>query len=209
MRILSVEATTHGRVLVRDATRLPAAGAVVAFHGYGQSAEAALRDLEAVAGIDAWTVVAVQALHRFYTRAEQAVIASWMTRQDRDEAITDNVAYVDRAVEAAGAGSARIVFAGFSQGAGMAYRAALLGRQRAHGVIALAGDIPPDLNLAGAPAVLIGAGTEDSWYTAAKVRADMARLDEAGVPYEVVSFAGGHGWSDVFRTAVAGWLARR
>lgn len=209
MRILSIEATTHGRTLVREATRRPARGAVVVFHGYAQSAEAALQELEAVPGIDAWTGVAIQGLHRFYTRRDQAVVASWMTREDREQAIADNVAYVDRAVGAACSGVHRLIFAGFSQGAAMAYRAAIRGSVRAAGIISLAHEIPPELDLAGAPAVLIGAGTDDRWYTAEKVHADTARLAAAGVPYEVASFTGGHEWTEAFRTAVTGWLARR
>ena len=213
-RILSVESRTHGRVVVRDATRLPARGLLVAFHGYGQSADAILADLDHVSGVSAWTVVSVQALHRFYTRSNQAVIASWMTRQDRDEAITDNVAYVDRAVDAAlesqppVLGTPLIVYVGFSQGVAMAYRAALLGKRRSAGVIALAGDVPPDVDLAGAPPVLIGVGARDTWYTVEKARADAARLEAADVTYEVVTFQGGHEWTDEFRSAVGRWLTR-
>jgi predicted esterase len=213
-RILSVESRTHGRVVVRDATRVPARGLLVAFHGYGQSADTILADLDRVSGVSAWTVVSVQALHRFYSRGDQAVIASWMTRQDRDEAIADNVAYVDRAVDAAlegqrpVIGTPPIVYVGFSQGVAMAYRAAVLGKRKSAAVIALAGDVPPDVDLAGAPPVLIGVGARDTWYTVEKTRADTARLKAAGVTYEVVTFEGAHEWTDEFRSAVSRWLDR-
>jgi predicted esterase len=214
-RILSVETRTHGRVVVRDATGSPARGLIVAFHGYGQSADTILADLDPVSGISAWTVVSVQALHRFYRRGDQAVIASWMTRQDRDQAIADNVAYVDRAVDAAleaqppDIGPPRpIVCVGFSQGAAMSYSVAALGQRKSAGVIALCGDVPPDLDLTRVPPVLLGAGARDTWYTAEKVRADTARLEAAGVPHEVVTFEGGHEWTDDFRVAVARWLDR-
>lgn len=213
-RILSVETPAHGRVIVRDATDLPARGLLVAFHGYGQSADTILADLGRVSGVSAWSVVSVQALHRFYTRGDQAVIASWLTRQDRDQAIADNVAYVDRAVDAALEAPSpvidtlRIVYVGFSQGVGMAYRAAVLGKRRSAAVIALAGDVPPDLDLAHAPPVLIGAGARDTWYTVERVRTDTARLEAAGVSHEVVTFEGGHEWTDEFRTAVGRWLNR-
>jgi predicted esterase len=214
-RILSVETRTHGRVVVRDATDWPPRGLIVAFHGYGQTAEAILSDLEGVSGVDAWTLVSVQALHRFYTRGDQGVIASWMTRQDREDAIADNIAYVDRAIEATLEVSPSltglmppIVWVGFSQGVGMAYRAALSGPRRGSAVIALGGDVPPDVDVAHAPPVLIGVGVHDAWYTVEKARADAARLDAAGVSHEVVTFDGGHEWTDEFRTAVARWLAR-
>jgi predicted esterase len=209
MRTLSIETPTHGRVLVREATASPARGTLIAFHGYGQAPETILGDLEAVAGLEAWTVAGVQALHRFYSRGEQAIIASWMTRQDRDEAIADNLAYVNRVVDVVADATRPLVFVGFSQGVAMAYRAAVRGARPAAGVVALAGDIPPDVALDAAPPVLLGAGVDDSWYSPAKLRSDVARLEAAGVVYQAVAFAGGHEWTDVFRGAMARWLAAR
>ena len=56
----------------------------------------------------------MQGLHRFYSRNDERVIASWMTREDRDLVIADNVAYVDRAVDAIGV-EGRLIFAGFDE----------------------------------------------------------------------------------------------
>jgi len=211
MRTLSIETTTHGRVLVQDAASSPAAGLLVAFHGYGHAADDELAELRKISGVDRWTVASTQALHRFYTRGDQKVVASWMTRQDRDEAIADNVAYVDRVVDAVGP-ARPLVFAGFSQGAAMAYRAAMLGKHRAAGVLALGGDIPPELKSAAAtrawPLVLIGAGGEDGYYTPAKVDADAAFLAGHAIPHDIVRFSGGHEWTDDFRSAAARWLQR-
>jgi predicted esterase len=171
-----------------------------------------LEQLRKIPGADAWRLVAVQALHRFYTRDNQSVIASWMTRQDRDDAIADNVEYMHRAVEAAGAATAAsIVFLGFSQGASMAARAAMRSRIPAAGLILLGGDIPPDVrDDAGAhlPPVLIGVGSRDTWYSGARADADLAWLQERGIPHEVVRFDGGHEFTDAFRSAAGHWLAR-
>ena len=181
MRSLSIPTTTHGRVVVEDADRLPV-GLLVAFHGYAQTADETLADVRTIPGASAWTIASVQGLHRFYTRNNEKVIASWMTRQDRDDAIADNVAYVDRAIDAVGA-PGPMVFVGFSQGASMAYRAAVLGSHRAVGVIALGGDIPPEVKsgeiLRPWPAVLIGGGERDTWFTPAKAEADAAFLGGA------------------------------
>jgi predicted esterase len=220
MREISVAARTHGRVLVEEPDASEDArgvGLIVAFHGYGQAADDILSEVRRIAGAAAWRLAAPQALHRFYTKGDRAVVGSWMTRQDRDEAIADNVAYVDAVLDtlladaaAATGPSGPIVFAGFSQGAAMAYRAAILGRRQAAGVIALAGDVPPDLGVAETgrrwPRVLIGAGDADGWYNSDKVSADVARLDAAGAPHEVVRFRGGHEWTDEFRAAAGGWL---
>ena len=61
---------------------------------------------------------------------------------DRELAIDDNRAYV-RSVVAQFPAPAQLVFLGFSQGAAMAYRAAA--GSNATGVIALGGDVPPDV----------------------------------------------------------------
>jgi len=214
-RSLVVEATTHGRVLVDDP---PGATAhlLVVFHGYAQRAEDALEPVRRIPGIERWRVAAVQGLHRFYTRNDERIVASWMTREDRELAIADNLAYVDRAIDAAWPESGslrRLVLLGFSQGAAMAYRAALLGRHRASGIVALGGDIPPELKSTDShydwPPVLIGAGRTDRWYTAAKVDADEALLRGKDVAHEIVRFDGGHEWADAFLTACGDWLSKR
>jgi predicted esterase len=213
--VRNVATQTHGRVLTKDAADSLSPNILVVFHGYAQSAEIALMDVSSIPGVvERWRVVAIQALHRFYAKDER-VVASWMTRQDREEAIADNVAYVDRVVaeEIArrGQDDHRIVFLGFSQGASMAYRAAVLGRHQAAGVIAFAGDIPPEVKQPAAmrqrwPRVLIGVGDQEHWYTPDKVSADSAFLVTQGVTPDISRFNGGHEWTNEFRTAVGKWL---
>jgi predicted esterase len=211
IEVLSVETPTHGRVLVSRTSGTAVAGWLIAFHGYGQNADDALADVRQIPGAERWNVAAVQGLHRFYTRNDEKIVASWMTRQDRDAAIADNIEYVDRVVaQIAGDSSARVVFVGFSQGVAMAYRAAVAGRRAAAGVIALGGDIPPELRtpVPGRqwPRVLIGAGRDETWYTEAKVQADVAMLQSLKVTHDVVRYRGGHQWTEEFRAAAAIWL---
>jgi predicted esterase len=212
LRALNIETPTHGRILVEDAADSFSGRLLVGCHGYGQAADTMLEQLQKIPGADRWRLVAVQALHRFYTRSNEAVIASWMTRQDRDAAIADNIEYMNRAVTAAGAGDARaIVYLGFSQGASMAARAATRGSRRAHGLILLGGDIPPDVRddpALSIPPVLIGVGSRDSWYSGARVDADIAFLQARSVPHEVVRFDGGHEFTEEFRRAAGAWLER-
>jgi predicted esterase len=214
---LSIETTTHGRILVEDAADVVSPRLLVTFHGYGQSARTILEEVARIPGIDAWRVASVQGLHRFYTRDDQSVVASWMTREDRELAIADNLAYVDKAVEILGAQGRRpvkLVFLGFSQGVAMAYRAAMSGVHRADGVIALAGDIPPELKVRASsegarpwPPVLIGSGWHDKFYGTDKVHADVSFLGARGIAHEVVRFHGGHEWTEEFRQAAGRWLA--
>ncbi len=197
------------------------AGLLIGFHGYGQLAEDIHEQLTQIPGHEQWTKVSIQALNRFYTRGDSKVVASWMTRQDRDLAIADNIAYAQTAIGEALRTShsaprtshfaLRTVCVGFSQGASMAYRAALRSGHDAAGIIALAGDIPPEIKddpSAAWPRVLIGVGDREEWYAGAKLEADLEFLKARGVDHEVVRFAGGHEWTDEFRTAVGEWLRR-
>jgi predicted esterase len=210
----SIPTQTHGRILVEDAADSLSGRLLVAFHGYGESAYAALDAARRIPGVpERWRVLAIQALHRFYTRDQRQVIASWMTRQDRDDAIADNIAYVDAAIQSEldRAPAQTIAFVGFSQGVAMAYRAAMFGRHSAQAIVALAADIPPEIKQAGGvrkpwPRVLIGVGTKEEYYSAGKLAEDTAFLASHRVTHEVCRFEGGHEWTNEFLGAAGRWL---
>jgi predicted esterase len=208
MRTLSIAAPTHGRVLVRDVGS--PRGLFVGFHGYAETAEVQMERLAAVPGTDGWTLVAAQGLNRFYRGRTQDVVAGWMTRQDREDAIRDNVAYADNLIGVTRTGSEPIVFAGFSQGVAMAFRAAVWGSARASGVIAVGGDIPPELLADPAscfPRVLLIRGVMDDWYTAKKLDADMSALKGRSEAPEAFTHHGGHEWTGEVATAAGKFLA--
>ena len=211
--VRTIAARIHGRYLVEPADRPGAAPLLVGFHGYGERAERHLAELRRIPGNGRWTRVAVQSLHRHYSTDRRHVVGSWMTRQDRELAIADNLAYVRDvvgAVRRSHATTGPVVYCGFSQGGAMAYRAARGAGHRCRGVIALAGDVPPELMHApgGAwPPVLIGRGTTDDWYTAEKMAADHAFLRTAGAMGTPIVFDGGHAWTDAFREAAGRFLA--
>lgn len=202
---------THGRVLIRPARAAAARGVLVGFHGYVENADVQMERLASIPGASSWTLVSVQGLHRFYRGRTEDVVASWMTRQDREAAIADNVEYVDAALESVPHdGATRIVFSGFSQGAAMAFRAALLGRRRAAGVIAIGGDVPPEL-LADPtlrfPPVLLARGERDAWLTQPKFDADVAALTARGVDVRPLIFDGAHEWNDAVSLAAGRFLS--
>lgn len=209
-----IAARVHGRYLVELAAAEAPEGLVVGFHGYGEDAAAHLEELRRIPGGARWHRAAVQALHPFYTRSGE-VVASWMTKQDRELTIEDNVRYVGDvvgALERELGEPARLVFAGFSQGVAMAWRAASGGGHPCHGVIALAGDVPPEVAEAGplprALPVLLGRGTEDTWYTEQKMDADLEVLARRGVEVETCVFENGHAWAPEFVAAAGRFLER-
>jgi len=213
--IRTVSAPTNGRVLVSSPLGGRPAPLLIGFHGYGENAE---RHLEALRNIDEtehWQIASVQGLHRFYERRTGDVVASWMTKQDRDLAIADNLAYVRNVVTTLRRpdtveSTMPLVYVGFSQGVAMAYRAALRGGHRCQGLLILAGDVPPELHdtqTVDWPPILLGCGTHDEWYTSAKLNTDKAILESRHVSFNTVIFDGGHVWHPDFRDAAAAFLA--
>ena len=90
----------------------------------------------------------------------------------------------------------------------MAYRAALLGKYRATGVIVLAGDVPSELKSVPAiawPRVLVAGGSRDEWFSA-KLEADASFFATQGIAHDVVRFDGAHEWTDEFSLAVERFL---
>lgn len=209
----TIETTTHGRYLVEPAGSTGAAPMLVGFHGYAELAEQALARLRSIPGAHRWTLVSIQGLNRFYQRRTNDVIAGWMTRQDRELAIADNVAYVRAAVDAAARewpSASPLVFSGFSQGVAMAFRAAVGSARPVAGVIAAGGDVPPELApdaLRRVGRILICRGRSDEWYTTEKLAADVERLRAAGVPIRSIEFDGGHEWNDAVGRAAADLLS--
>jgi predicted esterase len=208
----------RGRYLVRipesvDHGPVRNAPMVVGFHGYGESADTQLARLEAVPALAGWTLVSIQGLHRFYSRGNK-VVASWMTSQDREDAIEDNLRYVrsvvTEAIHQAGEPQA-LVYVGFSQGVAMAWRAALLGARRIDGLAVFGGDVPPEFGvrpLTQCPPVLLGRGRDDTQYRAEQFRADLDMLARRYVAVEPYEGPGGHEWTAGMGREVGGFVSR-
>lgn len=210
MELHSVPTMTHGRVLVRPARAAAARGVIVGFHGYMENAAIQMKRLEEIPGAAVWTLVAIQGLHRFYKGRTGEVVASWMTREDRDDAIADNLAYIAAVLEQVPHdASTRIVYAGFSQGVPMAFRAAVRGPGTAAGVIGVGGDVPPELLAdpsAAFPRVLLLRASRDEWYTQAKHDNDVAALTRRRVNLQVVAYDGTHEWNSAVGEAIAQFI---
>ncbi len=228
MDVHSIATRIHGRYLVDRPDGPGPFPVLVGFHGYAERAEHMMDALQRIRGDRAWLLVSVQALNRFYTRSQE-VVGNWMTREDRALAIADNIAYVSGAVAAVRrdySTTAHVVYAGFSQGVAMAYRALAFAaehdRSAGSGVsagihvpppvggILLAGDVPPDVapRLASLPPLLIGRGTTDDWYTEAKAAADSSLFADAGVLPQMQVFEAGHVWHESFIAAAGQFLDR-
>jgi len=201
-----IPVATHGRFLVARPQLASPRRLILGFHGYAENAAVQLARLQSLSRAPFFLLASVQGLHRFYRRQDNEVVASWMTREDRDLAIADNAAYVLGIITALedewGLIPEPIVFAGFSQGVAMAFRAAchLAARtRRAAAGVAIGGDVPSELDapaLSRLRAVLLGRGERDDWYTEEKWSSDIERLQAAGVALDARGFDAGHEWTD-------------
>ncbi len=205
-----IKTEIKGRYLVQPSkNRDQPSPLFVGFHGYAENAGTHLERMINVPGSDQWICCAIQALHPFYNRYRQ-VGASWMTSEDRNLRIDENICYIDRVVSEIRtiyATTDVIVFNGFSQGTAMACRAAILGEHHATAIILMGGDIPFELDdLQRLQHVLIGRGLDDNLYNSEIFERDANRLKKAGLNYSTCQFDGAHVWNEEFSGAVGEFL---
>jgi predicted esterase len=209
----TVATTIHGRYLVVPPSQEGPAPVLAGFHGYAEDADAQIERLRAIPGSHRWLLVSIQALHRFYRPRTNGVVASWMTRQDRESAIADNISYVNTCLEtvtAAWPTIPKVIFAGFSQGVAMAFRAAVNATDVETGVIAVGGDVPPEIGPAALQRIssaLLVRGINDNLYTKEQFCEDHRRLGQGCGDVRVHEFDAGHEWSTDVGDAASRMLA--
>jgi predicted esterase len=207
-----IQTPTHGRYLLRPPSAPEPAPLIVGFHGYAETAETQFDRLASIDGADKWWLLSIQGLHCFYRGRSEDVVSSWMTRQNRERALADNRQYISSVIERVvieHGVRAPLVFAGFSQGVAMAFRAAVASPGIA--VVALGGDVPPELapaELARLRGVLLGRGIRDEWYSSSKAEEDHQKLRAAGVAVELVTMNAAHEWTAEFSVAAGDFLRR-
>lgn len=176
-------------------------------HGFSQLAGRFLRHF---AAIDDGTrlIIAPEALNRFYIdpasvpTPDRRVGATWMTREDRVTEISDYVSYLDalydQFFEEIKRDDVQVYAFGFSQGVATVSRWAVFGRAKFDRMILWAGGVPPDLDLRqhadrlrGASLTLV-VGDRDEFIKPEHVEEQERRLSDHGIPFEMVSFNGGH-----------------
>jgi hypothetical protein len=69
-------ATVHGRYLAIPPATPGPAPILVGFHGYAEDAETQLERLRAIPESTRWLTVSIQALHVFYQRRTNQIVAS-------------------------------------------------------------------------------------------------------------------------------------
>jgi predicted esterase len=171
-------------------------------HGYSMLAAVFLKWFEP-AFRTGRLLVAPEALSRAYfdEGGGRRVGASWMTKEDRDVEIEDQIRYLDLLagqVLTAVPGEPRVQIHGFSQGTATACRWVSFGRIRAERLVLWSGGVPPDLPLDRYGPVLtrsgltLAIGSRDKYITTADIDREQTRLAAAGLTPPVHRFDGGH-----------------
>jgi predicted esterase len=209
-RALEVRRTARYFELGGDGGRPPAELWYV-LHGYGQLASELAAGLAFLATPERRLVVP-EGLSRFYRDGTGGIVgASWMTKVAREAEIEDYVDYLDalhaRVTADLGA-QVRATVLGFSQGTATASRWVARGGVRAERVILWGGGLPPDVDLAEARAAFRGlsfaAGERDAFITPERLSEERARVEAAGLPFRLATFAGGHRLDDDLLRSLAG-----
>jgi predicted esterase len=177
-------------------------------HGYGQLAADFICDFEPITA-PTRVIVAPEALSRYYLAtdagfhsAESKVGAAWMTREDRESEITDYVAYLDVLYDEiftrVHREDASVTVVGFSQGGATANRWLTRGRARADRLIMWGALLASDSDLNQAATFFhevqldIVYGTRDQFADEGMIANYESLLRSKNVPYQVITFEGGH-----------------
>ena len=172
----------------------------IVLHGYGQLARYFLHKFQ---GLEKdLLIVAPEGLSRFYVDdAHRRVGATWMTREDREHEIQDQVEYLDQLtsglLQQIPSGTELGVL-GFSQGVATACRWAMLGKIKIYKLVLWAGSLPLELDRAALeerfsdiPVTLVQ-GSKDRIVPSSVTTEAAELLRLAGVHHELATFEGDH-----------------
>ncbi|HEY4953531.1 MAG TPA: hypothetical protein VII02_01470 [Gemmatimonadaceae bacterium] len=177
-------------------------------HGHGQLAGDFIREFEPLAA-SSRVIVAPEALSRYYLSSEPGshsaksrVGATWMTREDREDEIADYVAYLDALYDEiltqVSSQRVSVTVVGFSQGGATANRWLTRGRARANRLVMWGALLASDADLNQAATffrdvkLTIVYGKRDRFADEGMIAGYEKLLREKGIPYELVTFDGGH-----------------
>ena len=170
----------------------------VVLHGYGQLAQYFIRKFERLVQEGA-AIVAPEGSALFYLNGTQGRVgATWMTREFREQAILNYVAYLQHIYLALKLHRKRLVLLGFSQGGSTLIRWVVHHNISFDKLILWAGTFPPDVDAKACHRVLSEGvtyyvyGDQDEYITPERVNEQQALFAANGFNPEVVRFSGRH-----------------
>ncbi len=199
-------------------------------HGYRQLAR---RFLPRFTDLNDGTrlIVAPEGLSRFYLHdpasghgKEVPIGATWMTREDRENEITDYVGFLDGVLdevldevsdgsevsEESGGAIPRLTVLGFSQGAHTVCRWVAAGEVAVERIILWGAYLPDDLDLdrgperLGSAELILVRGLLDHFISDEAHAFQEKRLEELGIPFKTITHPGGHELDPALIRQIAG-----
>ncbi len=177
---------THGDL--KKATKL-----LIVLHGYGQLAEHFIRKFHQLP--ENYYIVAPEAMHHFYLNGSSGRVgASWMTKEDRINNITDNNEYLNNLVDFLHTENefSELLVLGFSQGGATAARWNAQ-RKDIDQLILWASVFPPDVEESSFSNSKNGTfviGKHDEFYDAAAQDKEIKKY--RSLSFEIVEYDGKH-----------------
>lgn len=185
---------------------------------HGQSMRA-VPFLEACRALDDGSrlIIAPEALSRYYegpitANRNATVVASWMTRDERDSEIRDYVDYLDDVhtmmIARFGGVMPPVTVLGFSQGGATSVRWVAEGNVNPARLIVWASSLPPEIDYASneairTPKFTYVCGTRDIYITPKVLDGQLKLLKDANLNHAAESFDGGHRLDDDTLTRIA------
>lgn len=145
---------------------------IYVLHGYGQLSEYFIQKFDELK--EEYFIVAPEGMHRFYLRGSSGRVgASWMTKEDRMNDISDNLNWLNQLESEISANHHfdKKIILGFSQGGATALRWYYHSHFKIDQLIVWAGVFPPDLNIGNELSKstnhnkYFAIGNEDEFYT--------------------------------------------
>jgi predicted esterase len=141
---------------------------IIALHGYGQLAKFFIRKFEDLRNDNVF-ILAPEGMHRFYLEGTSGRVgASWMTKEDRLNDITDNIEWLSALIESYSKRQfKKVILLGFSQGGATAARLYSEFNGKIDHLIMWASVFPPDLESVNFPSTgrdYFVVGDEDPYF---------------------------------------------
>jgi predicted esterase len=167
-------------------------------HGYGQLARYFVRKFEFQVQKGAW-VVAPEGLSLFYLQGTDGRVgANWMTREFREYAIDNHLAYLQKLYQELNLQNKRLVLFSFSQGGATLLRWVVKHQPVFYKMIMWAGGFPADVDVEASrrafqnKELLYVYGDQDEYITSERIAKQEPLFQQFGFRPQMVRFAGGH-----------------
>jgi predicted esterase len=194
---------------------------LIALHGYGANKRQMMREAQLMAP-ESFAIASVQGFHQHMKEPRQPggpprYGFGWLTSYRSEESVAVHhqavLDLIDRLVDEGVADRARVFLLGFSQSCALNYRFAFTHPERLRGVVGICGGIPGDWETStvyrqAAIDVFHLAGTEDEFYTPARVADYEKQLGTRARSVASKSYHAGHEIIPEMRSDVKQWLTR-